>query len=182
MRNIVNSTYVTLDGIVSQPEQWSLDYFDQGAGAYALDKLRAADALLMGRVTYTGFAEAWSARSGDEFSDTMNRIPKHVASRTLVNPTWNNTEVLDGELVDAVRGLKDGDGGDILMYGYGPVAQQLVAHGLLDHLSLWIHPVLLGTAGSSVFAPGVAGRFGTVTTRRFDSGVVVLELTDPVTT
>ncbi|SFN80478.1 Dihydrofolate reductase [Geodermatophilus obscurus] len=180
MRRIVNSTYVTLDGVTSDPQEWSLDYFDATAAEYALDKLRASDALLMGRLTYEGFASAWPERSGDEFSDRMNAMAKHVASTTLTEPAWNNTHVLRGDLAEAVRALKEQDGGDVLMYGYGPVAQQLVGHGLLDELHLWVHPVLRGAGTSTVFAPGVTGRYGRVATRTFDSGVVVLELSEPV--
>ncbi len=180
MRRIVNSTYVTLDGVTSDPQEWSLDYFDATAAEYALDKLRASDALLMGRLTYEGFASAWPERSGDEFSERMNAMVKHVASTTLTEPSWNNTHVLRGDLAEAVRALKEQDGGDVLMYGYGPVAQQLVGHGLLDELHLWVHPVLRGAGSSTVFAPGVTGRYGKVATRTFDSGVVVLELSEPV--
>ena len=180
MRRIVNSTYVTLDGVVSEPQEWSLDYFDAEAAAYGLEKLRASDALLMGRLTYEGFAAAWPERSGDEFSDRMNKMAKHVASTTLTAPTWNNSHVLEGDLVEAVRALKETDGGDILMYGYGTVAQQLVGHGLLDELHLWVHPVLHGGGTASVFAPGVTGRFGKVVPRAFPSGVVALELSEPI--
>jgi dihydrofolate reductase len=180
MRRIVNSTYVTLDGVTSDPQDWSLDYFDADAAAYGLAKLRASDALLMGRLTYEGFASAWPERSGDEFSDRMNAMAKHVASTTLTAPSWNNTHLIRGDLVEAVRALREEDGGDVLMYGYGPVAQQLVGHGLLDELHLWVHPLLHGGGTSSVFAPGVTGRFGRVVTRTFASGVVVLELSQPV--
>jgi dihydrofolate reductase len=178
MRRIVNSTYVTLDGVLSDPEQWSLDYFDAEAGAFALDQLRRSDALLMGRETYESFAGAWSQRGGDEFSDTMNKITKYVASTTLASPEWNNTTVLEGDLVEAVREVKAQDGEDILMYGYGPVARELVTHGLLDELRLWIHPVLRGT-GEQLFSAGTSGVFGKVDTRTFDSGTVVLILTEP---
>ncbi|WP_326959431.1 MULTISPECIES: dihydrofolate reductase family protein [unclassified Amycolatopsis] len=178
MRKIVNSTYVTLDGVVSEPHLWSLDYFDEAAGAFALDQLRASDALLMGRATYHSFAGAWPARSGDEFSDTMNKMAKYVASTTLTSPEWNNTTVLTGDLPDAVRELKQAPGADILVYGYGPVARTLVTHGLLDELRLWIHPVLRG-AGEQLFGEGVTGRFGKVETRTFASGTVVLVLSEP---
>jgi dihydrofolate reductase len=110
----------------------------------------------------------------------MNAMAKHVASTTLTAPSWDNTTVIQGDLVEGVRALKEQDGGDVLMYGYGPVAQQLVGHGLLDELHLWVHPVLHGGGTSSVFARGVTGRFGRVTTRTFASGVTVLELSEPV--
>ncbi|MEV8372630.1 dihydrofolate reductase family protein [Kribbella sp. NPDC056861] len=178
MRKIVNSTYVTLDGVIADPQLWSLEYFDADAGEFALEQLRRSDALLMGRKTYEGFATAWPGRSGDEFSDTMNKVAKHVASTTLTTPEWNNSSVLDGDLVTAVRELKSQPGKDILMYGYGPVARTLVQHGLLDELRLWIHPVIRGE-GEQLFAAGVSGAFGGVETRTFASGSVVLILTDP---
>lgn len=176
MGKIVNSTYATLDGLVGDPVAWSLDYFDADAGAYALKQLQAADALLMGRRTYEGFAAAWPQRGGDEFSDRMNALPKYVASTTLTDPAWAGTTVLDGDLVESVRALKDRTEGDVLMYGYGPVARTLVDHGLLDELRLWVHPLLHGRGERSelLFQPGSSARFALLDTTALATGVVVL--------
>lgn len=176
MGKIVTSTYVTLDGVMEDPQNWSFDYFDEAAGAFALDALRKADALLMGRRTYDGFAEAWPERSGDEFSDKINTMPKYVASTTLSDPAWANTTVLGNDVAADVTALKARYDGDILMYGHGPVARLLLEHGLLDEMHVWIHPVLWGTAAPEdlLFRPSAEARLALSGTTVFDSGVVVL--------
>ena len=109
----------------------------------------AADALLMGRATYDGLSAAWPGR--DESDPTtgaayFNNVKKYVASTTLTDPAWNNTEVLQGDLVEEVTKLKAQDGKDILQYGYGSVTAQLIRAGLVDEVRFWIHPVLEGGA------------------------------------
>ena len=175
MRRIVVSTYVSLDGIYMDPTEWSMPYFDDAAGEY-LDKLmRDADALLMGRVTYEGFAEAWTARDGD-IADQFNSMPKYVASRTLSAPlSWSNSHLVEGELVDYVAKLKEEGDGTILMYGTGPVSIALMNAGLVDEHHSWIHPVVWGGDEPRLFGSGLE-RFsfeltGTTTT---PSGIVIL--------
>lgn len=153
MRKLINSTYVTLDGVIENP-MWTMSYFDEEAGAFAGAQTEAADALLMGRATYDGMSVAWPAR--DENDPTtgaayFNNVKKYVASTTLTDPTWNNTEVLSGDLLEAVTALKAQDGKDILQYGYGRVTAELVAAGLVDEVRFWIHPVLEG--GNSLTTP-----------------------------
>ncbi|SCG73679.1 dihydrofolate reductase family protein [Micromonospora inositola] len=152
MRKVIASTYITLDGVIENPV-WTTPYFDDEAVAYAGAQLRAADALLMGRRTYDGFAAAWPQMPETEDSGAaeMNGIRKYVASTTLTDPKWNNTTVLQGDLVEEVTKLKAQDGKDILMYGYGPVAHTLLKAGLLDEARFWIHPVFVG--GGTVTTP-----------------------------
>ena len=95
MRRVVNSTYVSLDGVIEHLEQWHFDYFDDEAGQYAWELLSASDALLMGRLTYEGFAEAWSSRSG-EFADKINGMRKYVASTTLEEVDWAGSTLSRG--------------------------------------------------------------------------------------
>jgi dihydrofolate reductase len=175
MRKLVNSTYMTLDGVIEDP-MWTMPYFDEEAAAFAGSLTDAADALLMGRATYDGMSVAWPAR--DESDPTtgaayFNSVKKYVASRTLTDPTWNNTEVLQGDLVEEVAKLKAGDGGNILQYGYGSVTAQLVRAGLVDEVHFWIHPVLQG--GASLTAPltGLPTSFELVGTKVQKSGVII---------
>ncbi|MEV0582041.1 dihydrofolate reductase family protein [Nonomuraea sp. NPDC050310] len=173
MRKIINSTYVSLDGVQSNPHEWSLKYFNEEAGALAYEQLFSSDAMLMGRLTYEGFAEAWSARAGqDEFADRFNSMPKYVASTTMDKADWTNTQVLEGDLVEAVRGLE----GTILMYGYGPVARTLLENGLLDELRLWVHPEIVGRGGLDglIYHEGSAGQLELAEVKTFSNGVVVL--------
>ncbi|MBJ8346425.1 dihydrofolate reductase family protein [Antrihabitans sp. YC2-6] len=176
MGKIIESTYVTLDGVQDEPQQWSFDYFDDKAGAFALERLLGAEALLMGRRTYDGFAEAWTQRSGDEFSDKFNSMKKYVASSTLIDPTWNNTTVLGADVAGEVAKLKTELDGDILMYGHGPVARLLLEHNLLDELHLWIHPLFWGKGAPAdlLFQPAAETRLALSGTTVLDSGVVIL--------
>ncbi|PHQ48383.1 pyrimidine reductase [Streptomyces cinnamoneus] len=144
MRKVIASVYVTLDGVMENPA-WSAPYFNDEAGAFARAQLFAAEALLLGRVTYQGFAQAWpSMTDGDGFADRMNAMPKYVATTTLDTPEWNAT-FLTGDVPAAVADLKRQDGGDLLVYGSGDLVNTLLEHDLLDELRLWTHPVVEGT-------------------------------------
>lgn len=173
MGKIVNSTFVSLDGVVNHMERWHFDHIDAETDTLTLQQLRDSDALLMGRHTYDAYAGAWPGRDGD-YADRINAVPKYVASTTLRSPDWANTTVLVGDLVEAVTELKQDQ--DILMHGYGPVAKALVRHGLLDELVLWVHPVLagVGTADDVLLSEGLSARLNLVDTKPLASGVVVL--------
>jgi dihydrofolate reductase len=175
MRRIINSTYVSLDGVIEHPEQWQFDYLDDTTNQFEADQLAASDALLMGRRTYQGFAEAWPSQNGPS-ADKINTMAKYVASTTLQQADWANTTVIRGDLVQEVAKLKQQPGNDILMYGFGPVAQTLLAHGLLDELRLWVHPVFIGTGGPSdlLFRQGNSARMTLVDTKPLGLGVVIL--------
>jgi dihydrofolate reductase len=175
MRRIINSTYVTLDGLTEHLERWHFDYIDDDATAFTSELLSKSDALLMGRRTYESFAEAWPPRSG-ELADKINAMTKYVASSTLEKADWRNSTILDGDLAEAVAKLKQEPGQDILMYGFGPVAETLLKHNLLDELHVWVHPVFagVGTTGDTLLRDGNSARFELAGTRAFGSGVVVL--------
>lgn len=174
MRSIVNSTYVSLDGVIGEPQYWpSLGSVTEDGGRVQSALLEQCGAVLMGRRTYEVFAPVWSARSGDPFGDRMNALPKYVASTTLTDPSWDNTTVIGGDLAGAVRELKEQPGGDIVQYGFGPVAHALLAAGLIDELRLWVHPFLLGTQ-ELIHRPGGSGRFELVDSTTLGSGVVIL--------
>lgn len=175
MRKLINSTYITLDGVIENP-MWTMPYFDDEAMSLAGAQTTEADAMLMGRATYDGMSVAWSSR--DESDPTtgaayFNNVKKYVASTALTNPTWNNTEVLQGDLVEAVTALKAQEGKNIIQYGFGSVTAQLIKAGLVDEVRFWIHPVLEG--GPSLTAPltDVKASFDLVDTRVHKSGVIV---------
>ncbi len=180
MAKIVNSTFVSLDGVVNHMEKWHFDYLSDQSDQLALAQLEEADALLMGRNTYQVYAGAWPSREGD-YADRINAIPKYVASSTLSHPTWHGTHVLAGDLVDEVRQLKQTEGRSILMHGVGPVAKTLLRNGLLDELHLWVHPVLAGVGDENdvLFEAGLHARLETSNVQAFDNGVVVLSFRKP---
>jgi dihydrofolate reductase len=158
MGKVVVSQFITLDGVVEDPggaEEferggWAFK-FDRGpeGDKFKLDEVMAADALLLGRTTYEGFAEAWPSREGS-FADKFNGMPKYVVSTTLKDPEWNNSTVIDGDLAGAVSKLKDELAGDILVNGSVQLVRALVDEGLVDEWRLMVFPTVLG-AGKRLF-------------------------------
>lgn len=178
MRKIINSTYITLDGVIEGPHLWPSfgDARDDRFDEIQTELVLACDAVLMGRRTYDVFAQAWPTRSGDAVSDQMNSMAKYVVSTTLQDPEWANTQVIDDDVVAELTRLKQAPGKDIVQYGFGPVSRLLLEHGLLDELRLWMHPLILGTGSPSDLlfgeAPAVGFRLADATT--LSNGVVII--------
>ena len=181
MRQLINSTYITLDGVVESPHLWpSLKAGPSVEGdRIQTDLLRTCDIVLMGRRTYDVFAPAWSSRSGDPYSDRINTMRKVVVSTTLTDPQWANTEVVAGDVVARVRDLKEEDGGHIVQYGFGDVSQRLLEHGLFDQFQLWIHPQLVGPSDASdlLYRPGMTATFELVDSRALSNGIILATYT-----
>jgi dihydrofolate reductase len=152
MSKLVVSQFISVDGVVEDPGGsenherggWAFQY-DRGPDGdkFKLDEVMSAAALLLGRVTYEGFAEAWPSREG-EFADKFNTMPKYVVSTTLTDPSWNNSHVIDGDVPAAVAKIKDEVDGDVLVNGSAQLVATLVEHGLVDELRLMVFPVVLG--------------------------------------
>jgi dihydrofolate reductase len=181
---LVATEYVTLDGVFEEPGQWSHPFFDDEAGQFKWAELEAADAQLLGRKTYEGFAAAWPTMEGTgDFGVKMNTMPKYVVSSTLTNPTWSGTTVLSGDFMSTIRELKQRPGQDLLLAGSGQLFNGLMKENLIDVYRLMVHPIVLGK-GPRLFADG-EGRhtLDLVDVKRFSKGIVVLELvpanTDP---
>ena len=178
MRRIINSTYISLDGVIENPQDWpSGRHEDDGRGGQIQTELLLhCDALLMGRRTYEGFAPVWQARSGDPYSDHINAMEKWVVSTTLTDPEWNNTSVIGGDVAEAIRARKAQPGQDIVQYGFGQLSYTLLEHGLLDELRLWVHPFFVGRGGPQdlLFREGPATQFELTDTTPLASGIVVL--------
>jgi dihydrofolate reductase len=157
MRDVVVSTYVTLDGVFENPA-WSAPYWSDEAQQFAHDQLWASGALLVGRTTYEEFAAAWPTdewieREGD-FAEKMNSLPKYVASNTLDESLdWNNSHLLKGDVADEVSKLKQESGQDILMYSSVTLMHALMEADLIDRYRLWVHPLILG-GGKRLFPDG----------------------------
>jgi dihydrofolate reductase len=174
MRKLVESTFVTLDGVIGDPQVWGMPYWDDEHNAYARRLLFAADALLLGRKTYEGFAQAWPERAGsNDFADRFNELPKYVASRTLPagEAEWNAT-VLAGDTAEAVAAVKEQPGENIVKYGTGEFSQTLLEHKLVDEYHFWLFPEVVGD-GDRLF-DGFRTSLELLDTTRFASGIVVL--------
>jgi dihydrofolate reductase len=173
MRKLVESTFVTVDGVISSPEKWGPPYWDDEHNAYAHDLLFAADALLLGRVTYEGFAQAWPPRAGaDDYTDWINAMPKHVASNTLTDTTWNAT-LIEGDVAAEVAKLKEQPGKNLLKFGTGVLDRTLLRHNLVDEYHFWVFPVIAGS-GQRLFDGVDATHLRLVRQTAFRSGIVVL--------
>lgn len=158
MRRVVSGLFHSLDGAVEAPDQWQFDSFDAELGELMTQTIGSIDDAVMGRVTYQEWAGYWpnSAPSEDNpFAEFINQVPKHVASRTLTGPLeWQNSHLIEGDLHDHVRDLKESPGGDIGVQGSIGIVRELFLAGLLDDLILITHPVIAGGAYRRLFHPG----------------------------
>jgi dihydrofolate reductase len=159
MARIVVTEFMSLDGVVEDPGGaedykyggWAFEFSRGEEGdRFKLEETMGSDALLLGRKTYEGFADAWPSREG-EFADKFNSMPKYVVSSTLRDPSWTNTTVLGGDLVAEVSKLREQPGGDIVVHGSPSLVQGLIANDLVDEVRLMVFPVVLGT-GKRLFA------------------------------
>ena len=184
MGRIVATEFISLDGVIEDPGGsedfkhggWSFEISRGEEGdRFKLDETMGSDALLLGRVTYEGFAEAWPSRDG-EFADKFNNMPKYVVSSTLEDPDWTNSTVIEGDdLSEAVARIKDGHDGDVVVHGSAQLVQALLANDLLDELRLMVFPVVLGSGKRLWGESSDMTRLKLVDSRPVgDEGVVVL--------
>jgi dihydrofolate reductase len=172
MRKLEISTLVSLDGVVSDPQSWAEPYFDAAAAEHSLKVLQAADAFLMGRASYEYFAPTWP-KAGGQYMGRLREMPKYVFSSTLEHAEWDNTHIVRGDAIEAVRQLKADDGGDLVAYGYGAFSQALLEHDLVDRLTFAIHPIVVAT-GRPLFRPGEPKRLRLESSEARSTGVVVV--------
>lgn len=174
MRKVVVTEYVTLDGVMEEPGKWSFQFWNDEAAKFKYDELFASDALLLGRVTYQGFAAAWPTMTDTgDFGEKMNSMPKYVASTTLNEMAWN-ASLIKGDVAEEVARLKQQPGQDILVAGSGELVQTLRQHDLIDEYRFMVYPIILGT-GKRLFREGSdTAVLKLVETKTFSSGVVVL--------
>ena len=184
MRKLIESTFVSLDGIIddtepstasrAQPQYWGHPYWDEDHNGYTSKLINGADAWLMGRVTYEAFADSWGKRTGPD-ADAFNSKARYVASRTMTEPLshWPATLIKD-DVAEEVAKLKEEPGKNILRWGTGELDRTLVDNGLVDEFHFWYFPVIVG-AGKRLFdgAGFDTTHLKLVDVNRFDSGIVV---------
>jgi dihydrofolate reductase len=181
VRKLIFSAFVTLDGVMESPSPepdrawsgWVAAYQSPEQFAYKFNEVEEAETLLLGRVTYDTFSDAWPSRSGP-FADKMNAIPKLVASRTMDKPQWNNTQVIKGDLASEITSLKQGDGGPILVAGSRLLSHALGAAKLIDEYRLMVMPVTIGIGGRLFPETERKTALELVETQTFPMGVALL--------
>lgn len=172
MRKLIVTEFVALDGVVEKPEKWTFRYGNDEIAKFKLDELFASGALLLGRVTYQIFADAWPSRTG-EYADRFNSLPKYVVSTTLEKAEWNNSHLVKENVADHVSKLKQQDGQDILVHGSLTLAETLMQHDLIDEYHLLVYPIVLGR-GMRLFRDGSKAELKLVESKSFSSGVVLV--------
>lgn len=180
MRKLVVAPLVTLDGVMEAPggepghphTGWAAPFIGDDEFQLKIDEAREASALLLGRVTYESFAGGF-AQGTDPLSLRLTEMPKHVFSRTLKSPEWNNSAVLSGEIVDEVKALKQGEGGPILVPGSHSLVHQLFEHDLIDELRMLIFPVAVGSGFRFFPDTSVKTEFKLAQQRLFASGAIM---------
>ncbi len=181
MGRIVVTEFVSLDGVMEDPGgsegskhgAWTFQFSRGEEGdTFKLDETMGSEALLLGRVTYEGFAAAWPSREG-EFADKFNTMPKYVVSSTLRDPEWANSTILEGDVVEAVTKLKREQDGDIVVHGSASLAQALIDNDLVDELRLMVFPVVLGS-GKRLFGDSGMKRLQLVDSKAVGDGVMIL--------
>jgi dihydrofolate reductase len=182
MGRIVVTEFVSLDGVMEDPGGaenfkhggWSFEISRGDEGdKFKLDEAFSSEALLLGRVTYEGFAAAWPSREGD-FADKFNTMPKYVLSSTLEAPEWNNSTVLNGNLAEEVAKLKQDHDGDIVVHGSAQLVQALIDQDLVDELRLMVYPVVLGSGKRLFGETGDKKRLRLVDSKVIGDGVAIL--------
>jgi dihydrofolate reductase len=172
MRKLIESTLVSLDGVIETPERWAI--FDEEATKTSMQELDRYDAFVMGRVTYERFRENWSSSSGDPYFDRISAMPKYVASRSLTEVTWNAT-LLGSDVVAAIEELKAQPGKDLIKYGTSRLDATLFGAQLVDEVRVWIMPVVVGS-GQRLFDGVEPSSLNLTLTdvRELDNGSVIL--------
>jgi dihydrofolate reductase len=177
MRKVTAGLFVSLDGVTESPEKWHFPYFNDEMGEAVGAAMAAADAMLLGRVTYEEFASYWPGVSSEDqpFADYMNTAPKYVASRTLEEPLeWNNSTLIKGNLAEEIRRLKRQPGKNIGITGSVTLVRSLLQEDLLDELGLMIHPVVVGSGKRLFEERGDPKGLKLVDSKTFSTGVVYL--------
>jgi dihydrofolate reductase len=171
MRKLVVTEFISLDGVIENP-QWTFKYWNDEIAAFKGEETDSSDALLLGRVTYEGFAAAWPNRQGDG-AEYFNSVRKYVVSTTLDKAEWNNSVIIKDNVVEEIRKLKQQDGTNITVHGSGVLAQFLIQNNLVDEFRFLVYPLVLGR-GQRFFNEDIQAILQLVESRPLAKGVVAL--------
>ena len=174
MKKIVAGLFMSLDGVIESPDKWHFPYFNDEMGAEVGTQMAASDIMLLGRVTYQDFAGYWpNADANDPITAYMNNANKYVVSTTLDTAEWQNTTLINGNVMEQIAALKQQPGTNIGITGSATLVYSLLQNDLLDELRLLVHPVVVGS-GKRLFKEGDLKRLQLVESKTFSTGVVSL--------
>jgi dihydrofolate reductase len=176
MRHIAAGLFISLDGVVEAPEKWTGPYFNDQVGQAVGAMMARSDAMLLGRVTYEGFAASFGGQSGG-MADQMNNTPKYVVSSTLTTADWQNSTLINGDVAARISELKQQPGQNIGMSGSSALVSWLLRHGLLDRLDLLVFPVVLGSGKRLFSEPDDPVPLALTSSEAFSTSVVHLTYT-----
>jgi dihydrofolate reductase len=171
MRNLVVTEFMSLDGVIENPS-WTFKYWNDETAQFKGEETTSSDALLLGRVTYEGFAKAWPGRK-DDGAEYFNSVRKYVVSTTLDTVEWNNSVLIKDNIIEEINKLKQQDGTNITVHGSGKLVQTLLKHNLVDTIRLLVYPVVLGK-GQKMFEDGTEATLELVEARPLSSGVTAM--------
>ncbi|MBA3952223.1 MAG: dihydrofolate reductase family protein [Rubrobacter sp.] len=176
MRKVTAGLFMSLDGVVESPEKWQFPYFNDEMGEAVGAAMAAADAMLLGRVTYQEFASYWPGVSSEEqpFAGYMNDTPKYVVSASLEEVEWSNSTLIKGNLAEEITRLKQQPGRNIGITGSATLVRSLLQEDLLDELMLMVHPVVVGSGRRLFMEGGDPRELNLVDSKTFGTGVVSL--------
>jgi dihydrofolate reductase len=174
---LVATEYVSLDGIFDEPGEWSFPYFNEEALKFKSDELATADAQLLGRRTYEGFAKAWPTMEGTgDFGVKFNSMPKYVVTSTLDRLDWTGSVPIKGDVIAEVRKLKEQPGNDLLLQGSGMLFNALMRENLIDLYKLMVHPIVIGHGNHLFDSTDGHRKLKLVDSKTFTTGIVIMQL------
>ena len=175
MGKLTVTAFTTLDNVAEDPHLWSGDFFSDETGRFNDDVVQEADSMLLGRVTYEGFAAAWPSRSGDPLADKFNAMPKHVVSTTLERADWNNSSIIADDVVGQIRALREQE--NVLVWGSPTLVKTLMDEGLVDEYLLLVSPIVLGHGNKHLPEDGTQRTLRITEPRLLEGGMLVLRMT-----
>ncbi len=177
MKKVVSGLFISLDGVTESPGEWQFDNFDEDMGAEMGNQLAKLDTVLLGRVTYQEWAPYWPTSTDEPFASFINNVPKYVISTTLNKVEWKNSTLIKGKLAEAIARLKQQPGKDIGVIGSPTLVRSLMQDGLLDELTLMIHPVVVGRGKRLFQAGGDLKRLKLTDSKTTRTGVLIATYT-----
>jgi dihydrofolate reductase len=175
MGKLTVTAFTTLDNVAEEPHLWSGDFFSDETGRFNDDVVQEADSMLLGRVTYEGFAAAWPSRSGDPLADKFNAMPKHVVSTTLERADWNNSSIIADDVVGQIRALREQE--NVLVWGSPALVKTLMDEGLVDEYVLLVSPIVRGHGKKLLPEDGTQRTLRISEPRLLEGGMLVLRMT-----